>query len=44
MRAAHEAGGGPYLEDWSTKSLLDNCIRFNEGRPLVNVVDKEQLF
>ncbi len=44
MRAAHEAVGGPYLEDRRTKLLLDNCIRINEGRPLVNVVDKEQWF
>ena len=44
MRAAYVAGRGPYLEDRRTKLLLDNCIRFNEGRLLLNVVDKEQWF
>ena len=32
----HVAGRGPYLEDRRTQLFIDNCIRFNEGRPLVN--------
>ena len=40
----HVAGRGPYLEDRRTNLFIDNCIRFNEGRPLVNVVEKEQWF
>ncbi len=40
----HVAGRGPYLEDRRTNLFIDNCIRFNEGRPLVNVVDKDQWF
>ena len=40
----HVAGRGPYLEDRRTKLFIDNCIRFNEGSPLVNVVDKAQWF
>ena len=31
---------GSYL----TELLLENCQRFNEGRPLHNVVDKTQWF
>lgn len=40
----HVAGRGPYLEDRRTELFIDNCIRFDEGRPLVNVVDKDQWF
>jgi phosphoglycerate dehydrogenase-like enzyme len=40
----HVAGTGPYLEDRRTNLFIDNCIRFNEGRPLANVVDKDQWF
>ena len=40
----HVAGRGPYLEDRRTKLFLENCQRFNEGRPLKNVVDKAHWF
>ena len=40
----HVAGRGPYLEDRRTELFLKNCQRFNEGRPLENVVDKAHWF
>ena len=40
----HVAGIGPYLGDRRTELFIDNCIRFNEGRPLTNVVDKARWF
>lgn len=40
----HVAGNGPYLQDRRTELFIDNCIRFNEGRPLRNVVDKAHWF
>jgi phosphoglycerate dehydrogenase-like enzyme len=40
----HVAGVGPYLQQRRAELLLDNCQRFNEGRPLHNVVDKSNWF
>ena len=40
----HVAGRGPYLEDRRTELFLENCRRFNEGKPLKNVVDKAHWF
>ena len=40
----HVAGIGPYLDERRTEIFLDNCVRFNEGRPLNNVVDKARWF
>ena len=40
----HVAGIGPYLDDRRAELLIDNCVRFNEGRPLRNVVDKALWF
>ena len=40
----HVAASGPYIDDRRTELFLDNCIRFNEGRPLRNVVDKANWF
>ena len=40
----HVAAAGPYLDDRRTELLLDNCVRFDEGRPLRNVVDKARWF
>jgi phosphoglycerate dehydrogenase-like enzyme len=40
----HVAGVGPYLQARRTELLLENCQRFNEGRPLHNVVDKTHWF
>ena len=39
----HVAGSGPYLEERRAEVFLDNCVRFSEGRPLRNVVDKATL-
>ena len=40
----HVAWSGPYLEERRAEVFLDNCVRFNEGRPLRNVVDKAHWF
>ena len=40
----HCAGEGPYLDDRRTDLFVENCIRFDEGRPLKNVVDKANWF
>ena len=40
----HVAGTGPYLDERRTELFIDNCVRFNEGRPLRNVVDKAHWF
>jgi phosphoglycerate dehydrogenase-like enzyme len=40
----HVAGVGPYLQERRTELLLENCQRFNAGRPLHNVVDKANWF
>jgi len=40
----HVAGIGPYLQDRRTELLIDNCVRFNEGRELRNIVDKTNWF
>ena len=40
----HVAADGPYIDDRRTEVFVDNCVRFGEGRPLRNVVDKTQWF
>ncbi len=40
----HVAATGPYLKERRTELFIDNCKRFNEGRPLRNVVDKARWF
>lgn len=41
----HVAGSsGRNLDERRTELFLDNCVRFNEGRPLRNVVDKSSWF
>ena len=40
----HVAGAGPHLDDRRTELFIDNCVRFNEGRELRNVVDKANWF
>jgi len=40
----HVAGAGPYLEDRRTELFVENCVRFNEGLELKNVVDKANWF
>ena len=38
------AASGPILDDRRTELFMDNCVRFSEGRPLRNVVDKENWY
>ena len=38
------AASGPNLDDRRTELFLDNCLRFDEGRALRNVVDKESWY
>ena len=40
----HVAATGPYIMDRRFEVLVDNCVRFNEGRPLINMVDKTNWF
>jgi len=40
----HVAAAGPYLDDRRTEIFIDNCVRFAEGRPLRNPVDKANWF
>ncbi len=40
----HVAGTGPFLDDRRAELFIDNCVRFDEGRPLRNVVDKASWF
>jgi len=40
----HVAAAGPYLDERRAEVFLDNCRRFNDGRPLRNVVDKANWF
>lgn len=40
----HVAATGPYIMDRRFEVLADNCVRFSEGRPLINIVDKTNWF
>ncbi|MBI3330030.1 MAG: D-2-hydroxyacid dehydrogenase [Nitrospinae bacterium] len=40
----HVAGVGPYLQERRTELFIENCQRFDAGRPLLNVVDKANWF
>ena len=40
----HVTGRGPYLEDRRTELFVENCQRFNDDKPLKNVVDKAHWF
>ncbi|MDP6798225.1 MAG: D-2-hydroxyacid dehydrogenase [SAR202 cluster bacterium] len=40
----HCAGAGPYLDDRRLELFIDNCVRFDRGKPLLNVVDKTNWF
>lgn len=40
----HVAGRGPYLDHRRTELFLENCLLFDEGSPLKNVVDKANWF
>ena len=40
----HMGGSGPFIEERRMEIFLDNCVRFNEGKPQRNVVDKARWF
>jgi len=40
----HIAGIGPDLQERRTELLLDNCLRFDQCRPLRNIVEKGRWF
>ena len=40
----HTAGYGPYLDERRYQIILDNCRRFQAGRPLRNLVDKARWY
>ena len=40
----HVAGIGPYLDERRAEVFFDNCVRFSQGRPLRNEVDKANWF
>ena len=40
----HVAAAGPYTDERRWQLFLDNCRRFDAGRPLVNLVDKANWF
>jgi phosphoglycerate dehydrogenase-like enzyme len=40
----HCAGEGPYLDERRTDLFVENCVRFDQGRTLKNVVDKANWF
>ena len=40
----HVAGRGPYLDDRRTELFIENCVRFDRGEGLRNVVDKANWF
>ena len=40
----HCAGAGPYLDDRRTDLFIENCVRFNSGAALKNVVAKDNWF
>jgi len=44
MITPHVASNGPHLNDRRTEIFLDNCMRFERGLPLRNVVDKAMWF
>jgi phosphoglycerate dehydrogenase-like enzyme len=44
LMTPHVAADGPYLDERRIGLLVENCRRFDEGRPLENVVDKAMWF
>lgn len=44
MLTPHVAGIGPYLEDRRSELFIENCMRFSEGKELLNVVDKSNWY
>ena len=44
LMTPHMAADGPYVEERRAEVFMDNCVRFDEGRELRNVVDKARWF
>lgn len=44
LMTPHVAADGPYLDRRRIDLLVDNCLRFSDGQPLKNVVDKANWF
>jgi len=44
MMTPHVAAWGPYTDERRTELLVENCVRFNEGKELLNIVDKNNWF
>ena len=44
LMTPHMAASGPYVEERRAEIFMDNCVRFNEGRELRNIVDKARWF
>ena len=44
LMTPHVAADGPYVEERRAELFMDNCVRFDEGRELRNVVDKAKWF
>jgi phosphoglycerate dehydrogenase-like enzyme len=44
MLTPHVGAWGPHLDDRRTDLFVENCVRFNAGEDLLNVVDKEVWF
>ena len=44
LMTPHMATDGPYVEERRAEVFMDNCVRFEEGRELRNVVDKARWF
>ena len=44
LMTPHVAAAGPFVNERRIQLLVDNCRRFAQGEPLLNVVDKENRF
>ncbi len=44
MITPHVGAAGPYIDERRTDLFVENCIRFNAGEELQNIVDKENWF
>lgn len=40
----HMAADGPHVEERRAQVFIDNCIRFNDGKKLINLVDKKKWY
>ena len=44
LMTPHMAADGPYVDERRAEVFMDNCVRFDQGRELRNVVDKARWF